>query len=91
MLHVKIDLVPFGQEDGRRQISEIFIGNFGKLQSGEYRYAVYRKDPRPNGDFDKFDVVVFHNREDGCEVLTMKAIKKLKEEKLIVPFSDSAA
>lgn len=32
MLEIKIDLVPFGREEGRKTIGSVFIANVGTLQ-----------------------------------------------------------
>lgn len=83
MLHVKIDLVPFGQDNDRRQISEIYIGNVGYATKGKTKYHVYLEDPRKGPVRQVIpDAVALHKREDGAEVLVMLAIKALKRKKV---------
>lgn len=77
MLHVKIDLVPFGHEDNRKQISEIFIANVGVNGDGSVNYYVWKKDPRFPANPRKPDAKCKHKREDGCDILVMKAIEEL--------------
>lgn len=47
MLHVKIDLVPYGNEAGRKTLQDVYIGNDGT--GGPYvgNYDVWTEDPRP--------------------------------------------
>ena len=83
MIHVKVDLVPFGEEDGRRQISEIYIGNIGQEMAGKCRYAVYLEDPRGKIPRPKPDTKVYHSRQEGVEILIGIALKSLKRKKKI--------
>lgn len=46
MLEIKIDLVPFGQEEGRKQIHNLFIGNVGKAYGSTFKYKAWKRDPR---------------------------------------------
>lgn len=72
MLHIKIDLVPFGHEEDRYQLSELFIVNVGRVLEDRFEYKVYKKDPR----FNKRNraKVVVHDRKDGAEVLCKRAL-----------------
>lgn len=46
MLHVKIDIVPHGVEEGRDTMLELFIGNDGTGPPDIGNYDVYISDPR---------------------------------------------
>lgn len=83
MLHCMIDLVPFGNEEGRRQIWEVYIGNNGEVDYMDiYDYVIYLKDPRMKGKKKRPspDATCHHSRADGAAVLIAKAIQALKEK-----------
>lgn len=77
MIHVKIDLVPFGQEEGRKTISDLFICNEGDGGGGWHMYGVYKKDPR----FKRESLAtVPHRREEGCDKLVALALTALTDD-----------
>lgn len=79
MLHVKIDIVPFGEEEGREQIKELYIANVGRVDGDVCKYDVYLKDPR----FMKKRVVdgtYEHARADGAFICVEKAIASLEKK-----------
>ena len=78
MLHVKVDLVPFGQEDGRRQILELYIANMGRISPIHYEYHVWTEDPRGKELRPEPAVAVDHSRDDGAWILVKKCIEALE-------------
>jgi hypothetical protein len=78
MIHVKCDLLPLGHEEGKKQISELFIANVGCDAKGFTSYRVWLNDPRLPANPKNPDAVCKHKRSDGCLILVMKAIKALK-------------
>jgi hypothetical protein len=46
VLEIKIDLVPMGQEEGRKQIENMFIANVGHAYGSTFKYKAWIRDPR---------------------------------------------
>jgi hypothetical protein len=78
MLHVKIDLVPFGQEEGRRQILDLYIANVGRISPIHHEYHVWCEDPRGVQPRPEPLVSVDHMRDDGAWILVKKCIEALE-------------
>ena len=74
MLEVKIDILPFGDENFRETIKEMIITNNG----------THKKRPEYGNYFVLCDGIEFevknHKRSDGIWVLLKKIIDKLLEE-----------
>lgn len=49
MLHVKVDVIPFGVEDLRETLTDLYIGNDGTGGHAIGHYDVYTSDPRGLG------------------------------------------
>lgn len=75
MIHLKIDLVPVGHEEGREQISEFYIHNVGRLEGDLCKYKICKKDPRFPANKKQETVEVEHYREDGVDVLIALALR----------------
>jgi hypothetical protein len=92
VLRIKLEIVPFGQEESTYSINEIFITNKGtdgllpKDEEGStWRYYhVSEHDPRFPVNKTKPKYIIEHKREDGALVLLEKAIAVLNkaEQKL---------
>lgn len=78
MLHIKIDLVPFGEEAQRKQIQELFIANMGRISPIHYEYYVWTEDPRDKQPRPEPLVSVDHHRDDGAWILVKKALEALE-------------
>lgn len=87
MLEVKIDLLPFGKEDGRRTIENLYIWNIGCIGENEQgklcEYMAAKMDPRTEGKMAQgVPVKVQHYREDGAWVLVDKVLSELQGQAL---------
>jgi hypothetical protein len=92
MLHMKIDIVPFGQEEGRRKIYELFIVNTGAIaaQPGWANYEIYLTDPRFMKTPRIADAYTRHLRSNGAEHLVQQSIAALKFVKKIGESKDDS-
>lgn len=77
MLRVKVEIVPFGKEEGAHQIHEINIGNMGDNPDGTYLYHAWVDvDPRTK-ERPAPHAIVNHVRSDGALVLVHKVLEKI--------------
>lgn len=80
MLHVKVDLVPFGEESGRTKILDMYIANVGRISPIHYEYHVWTEDPRALEAIPEPLVSVHHCRDDGAWILVKKCIEALEQK-----------
>jgi len=78
MLEVKIDLVPFGREEGRQTIAALFIWNVGRIEDDLCEYLASEVDPRNLKYAKNKPVMVRHHRSDGAWALVEAVREKMK-------------
>lgn len=78
MLHLKVEVVPFGRENERHRICELFIANLGVDEWGVHKYGVSKNDLRIKGTIPS--VVVSHNRDDGPWKLIQIALDEMESD-----------
>lgn len=77
MLRVKVEIVPFGQEDKAREIARLDIFNKGQAEFGHCTYGVIEIDKEKNTGF-LHDQEVLHRRELGALELIRKVLTAIK-------------
>lgn len=80
MLHIKVDLIPQGNESERRQINEVWIANIGQKGSARamgstYWYGVFLRHPREQGGIP--DYKVRHDRNKSVWMLLRLALGRM--------------
>jgi hypothetical protein len=75
MLRVTIDLIPFGKEEDKKELSKITIENVGKSPLDNYSKYKY------NGYIDNFGTIrnifgnIVHNRRDNALILLYEILE----------------
>lgn len=86
MLRIKVELVPFGNEEWAKEIGRIKIGNdgTGNSQVGNYDVILYQEDlvaeaieADPVGTIENIVHVKDHHRKQSVWALVAKALKEL--------------
>jgi hypothetical protein len=83
MLVVKLDIHPLGDSRDAHTIRTVWIANSLKQsrKTGKYRYEIWVDGPSPAGFLPKHrkkpDLIVWHLRDAGAEVLVSKALAKV--------------
>jgi hypothetical protein len=72
VLRVTLEIMPFGEEDKKRQISRFDIFNKGPAEFGHYRYGVIEINENEAGLWSK---EVLHRRDLGAEELVRKVLE----------------
>jgi len=79
MIRVTIELLPFGDETGKKTLSVIEIAN---QQTGSMKYGDYMARLNPKDEWTR-DVVVGWTRFSGVNGLVMRVLKYFAEKGLI--------
>lgn len=74
MLRVRVELVPFGDEDRAKELGQLIIHNKGMVEFGHADYGVINMTPGEEGEYVED---VRHRRDLGAWQLVAKAIKEL--------------
>lgn len=82
MLEIKIDLIPFGDDDDAYTIERFYIVNEAHLGGSMRRYGVYFDDPRDVSGKERIRVaprvaIVDHDRSKSAMLLVKLALEKL--------------
>lgn len=79
MLRVKIEIVPFGEEEKAYTIHTLNIGNMGpSMIEGFHKYHAWLDDdPRGKAMRPEPHAEVHHKREEGALVLAKKVLRKI--------------
>ena len=77
VLRVKVEVVPFGNEDEACEIGRLDIFNKGRAEFGHSEYGVIELSPKANG---LHQDTVLHRRDLGAWELIRKVIADLKIE-----------
>ncbi len=75
VLRVKIEIVPFGEEDEAREISRFDIFNKGWAEFGHCKYGVIEINKDGAGLWDE---EILHRRDLGAEELVRKVFEHRK-------------
>jgi len=75
VLRVKIEIVPFGEEDETREISRFDIFNKGRAEFGHSKYGVIEINKDGAGLWDE---EILHRRDLGAEELVRKIFEHRK-------------
>lgn len=73
-LRVTLEIIPFGDEAGKREIEEINISNIGGIGFGLCEYVIERNSYKSYTDETPR---VEHSRQDGALVLVRKALERI--------------
>lgn len=71
-LRVKIEIVPFGEEEKVREIRRFNISNLGDYELGVSFYGVEVDKYKSH----EYDFTVTHKRSDGAEALVNKVLER---------------
>jgi len=74
MLRINLELVPFGEENNKRSLGEMIIGNVGQDDEGTYSYVVFLNK-------EEIGNVHRYERSKGPWQLVQQAIELLPPEK----------
>lgn len=74
VLRVTLEIVPFGDEDRKREIGRLDIFNKGTTDFEEFEYGVIDLTPKQEGLFNKS---VYHQRQHGAWILVYRALNDL--------------
>ena len=73
VMRVKLEIVPFGEEEAAREIARLDIFNMGHKLEGTYEYGIIEFDREKNiGGLHKH--TVWHDRMNGPWELVKKAL-----------------
>ena len=72
VLRVKIEIVPFGEEDKAREISRFDIFNKGQAEFGHCKYGVIEINKNGAG---LWNDEILHRRDLGAEELVRKVLE----------------
>lgn len=75
-LRVKVEIIPFGDEDKAYEIGRLDIFNKGHVDFGHCEYGVIQFEPEKN-EAGLFEHSVLHRRDLGAWVLIEKVLKEL--------------
>jgi hypothetical protein len=75
MMHVRIDIVPFGDETRRYAIHDFFIANMGQAEQDKHLYFVWKTDPRETEPLPDPDLRIHHARREGAITLAIKTLR----------------
>lgn len=78
-LRVKLEIVPFGQEEFAREIGRLDIFNKAEIDLGVCSYGIIDLTYGREG---LFDAEIVHNRSDGAEVLVEKVLSYINNLKI---------
>lgn len=75
VLRVRLEVVPFGDEDKAREIGRLDIFNRGEVEAGYHEYGVIQLDPKEHG---LHTATILHHRPAGAWELVRRAIEDLR-------------
>lgn len=89
MLHIRIDLLPYGSEKERKSLSpSLYVWNTGdRLGFDDYHEYRYMFDTRPLDRYDG-EGPIRHNRDEGMWAL-VRAVLEYEEGKGVEPSAES--
>jgi hypothetical protein len=82
MMRLTVEIVPFGEEDDKKTIHTIVIGNMGRVMPrAENRWADDLCVYSVSVDGEALDEQVHHHRGEGALVLAEKVLALVNEQK----------